>query len=349
LEQEHVRGIFRRGPRLELVRGLAIALALPALSVAAHATGAGTTTTLTATAMQAAEINPSATCTLTNLAVVVTGTEGVPAGTVAIEDGTGPGAIQLASAALDSTGTANFVLDLANGSYSLSAVYAGGGTAFNTSTSAPVSVSTSSQCDSAFVVTASNLTPSSTSPTTLTLTPGQSGTATIIVTPSQEFVSSLKEPVFVTISCSGLSDLATCASTPENVEILPGQNAGVTSSMVIQTFAANTTSIRPTARPVKGSSPVAWAFLLPGALALGGLGWGARRRSWARRASLLALVGLVTLLGTTGCNPRYYYENHGPIPNPATPAGSYTVKVAAQSSNGVTATTYFTSFELTVK
>jgi hypothetical protein len=63
----------------------------------------------------------------------------------------------------------------------------------------------------------------------------------------------------------------------------------------------------------------------------------------------LALVGFVTLLGTTACNPRYYYENHGPVPNPPTPAGSYTVKVAAQTSNGVTATTYFTSFELTVK
>jgi hypothetical protein len=349
LEQEHVRGIFRRGLRLKLVRGLAIALALPALSVvAAHATGVETTTTLTATATQAAEISPSATCSLTNLTVVVASTEGVPGGTVAIEDGTEPGAVQLASAALDPTGKANFVLDLANGSYSLSAVYAGQD-AFITSTSASASVSISSQCDSSFVVTASDLTPSSTSPTTLTLTPGQSGTATITVIPSQEFVSSLTGPAFITVSCSGLSDLATCASTPENVEILPGQNAGVTSSMVIQTFAASTTSIKPASRPEKDSSPIAWAFLLPGALALGGLGWGARRRSWVRRISLLALVGLVTLMGTTACNPRYYYENHGPVPNPPTPAGSYTVKVAAQSSNGVTATTYVTSFELTVK
>ncbi|MGA3079869.1 MAG: Ig-like domain repeat protein [Terracidiphilus sp.] len=343
-----MRGIFRRSPRLELVRGLAIALALPALSVAAaHATGVDTTTTLTATATQAAEIGPSATCTLTNLAVVVTGTEGVPAGTVAIEDGTEPGAVQLASAPLDPTGKANFVFDLPTGSYSLSAVYAGDGTAFNTSASAAASVSITSQCDSAFVVNVSTST-SATDPT-ITLTPGQAGTATITVTPSQEFVSSLTGPAFVTISCSGLSDLASCTFTPENVEILPGQSAGVVSSMVIQTYAANTTSIKPASRPGRGSSPIAWAFLLPGALVLGGLGWGARRRSWATRLSLMALVGLVTLLGTTACNPRYYYENHGPQPNPPTPAGTYTVKVAAQTSNGVTATTYFTSFELTVK
>jgi hypothetical protein len=63
----------------------------------------------------------------------------------------------------------------------------------------------------------------------------------------------------------------------------------------------------------------------------------------------MALVGVVTMLGATGCNPRYGYEHHGPEPNPATPAGTYTVKVTAQSSNGVTATLRSTSFVLTVK
>jgi hypothetical protein len=45
LEQVHVRGIVRRGLRLELVAGLGIALAMPALAAAA---GVATTTTLTA-------------------------------------------------------------------------------------------------------------------------------------------------------------------------------------------------------------------------------------------------------------------------------------------------------------
>ena len=94
---------------------------------------------------------------------------------------------------------------------------------------------------------------------------------------------------------------------------------------------------------------MALAFLVPGALALGGLAWGARRRPWLNRLSLLALLGLVTMLGTTACNPRYDYLNHGPPPNPATPAGTYTITVTAQTSNGVTAITNNTTFALTVQ
>jgi len=344
-----VRGIFRRGPRLESVAGLVIALAMPALSVvASHAQGVNTTTTLTAQPGAAATCStPNLSVTLTDIAVVVAGNAGVPVGTVSIMDGTGSTAVQLASTALDSSGHANFVFYLADGSHSLSAVYAGNST-FAASDSTPVAVPISSQCDSSFVVTASNLGPSATSAGALTLIPGQAGTGTITVTPLQTYVSTLTAPAFITISCSDLPDQASCNFTPENVEILPGQNAGVTSSMEIQTYAASTTSVSPASRPGNSSSPIAWAFLLPGALGLG-LAWGARRRRWLARLSLVALVALVTLLGTTGCNPRYGYENHGPQPNPATPSGTYNVKIAAQSSNGVTAVTQFTTFSLTVK
>jgi hypothetical protein len=89
--------------------------------------------------------------------------------------------------------------------------------------------------------------------------------------------------------------------------------------------------------------------LLPGVFGLGGLAWGVRRRPWLNRLSLVALVGLVAVLGTTACNPRYSYEHHGPPVNPATPAGTYTVSVIGQSSNGVTATTHSTTIALTVQ
>jgi hypothetical protein len=105
----------------------------------------------------------------------------------------------------------------------------------------------------------------------------------------------------------------------------------------------------PATKSGRGSSPIAWAFLAPGILGLGGLAWGARRRRWLKHVSLVALVALVTLLGTTACNPRYSYEHHGPSPNPGTPTGTYTITVTGQSSNGVTATTRNTSFVLTVK
>ena len=60
------------------------------------------------------------------------------------------------------------------------------------------------------------------------------------------------------------------------------------------------------------------------------------------------LLALVASLGTTACNARYDYYNHGPPPNPATPSGTYTIDVTAQSTNGVTATTNYTTLALTV-
>jgi hypothetical protein len=158
----------------------------------------------------------------------------------------------------------------------------------------------------------------------------------------------LTGPAFVTLSCGVIPDQASCIFTPEQVEIQPGQNAGVTSLMEIQTEAAPPTSASSANRPGNGSSPIAWAFLLPGALGLGGLAWGTRRRKWLARLSLVALVGIVSLLGTTACNPRYAYEHHGPVPNLPTPAGNYTVIVTAQYSNGVIVDTQNTTFELTV-
>ena len=118
--------------------------------------------------------------------------------------------------------------------------------------------------------------------------------------------------------------------------------------MVIQTYAASTVKATPPTPPGSRANPIAWAFLLPGVLGLGGLAFGARRRRWLSRLSLVALVGLVTLLGTTACNPRYDYEHHGPSSNPATPAGTYNVTVTGQSSNGVTAITHSTTFVLVV-
>jgi hypothetical protein len=55
------------------------------------------------------------------------------------------------------------------------------------------------------------------------------------------------------------------------------------------------------------------------------------------------------MLGATACNARYDYYNHGPPIPPPTPAGTYTVTVTAQSSNGVTAITNSTTLALTVQ
>ncbi len=285
--------------------------------------------------------------TLTTVSVAVTGTGGVPAGTVAIEDASGTSPVVLDTATLDSTGQAKLVFYLPNGSHSLSAAYTSDG-AFADSTSAPVSAEVSLQCDSAFALTVSDLTPATTPANTLKA--GQTGTTVVTVIPSQDYVTALgKGPGFITLSCTGLPDQTTCGFTPANLEIPPGQQAGVSSAMSIGTFAASTTSISPATPPGKSPTPIAWALLLPGALGLGGLAWGTRRSPWLRRLSLVVLVGFVTLLATTGCNPRYNYEHHGPLPNPGTPAGTYHVIVTGQSSNGVTATTNSTTLTVTVK
>ncbi|MGA3263721.1 MAG: Ig-like domain repeat protein [Terracidiphilus sp.] len=298
---------------------------MPALSVAAEkAPRLATQTSLSV------ETRDQGGRTQAIVAVTVTGEDGLPAiGAVAIGDRDS----QLAGAALNAQGHAGMVLDLPAGNHSLRAVYLGDATHFG------------SVSQAAGVQAQINSTPNfqiSVSPATLTLTAGQSGTVTASVTPVN--ASALSAPMFVTLSCSGLPDQAYCTFTPENVEILPDAVDAIPSSMVIVTQLASSASA---AHP--RSNSLAWAFLLPGAFGLGGLAWGARRRSWLNRLSLLALVALVAMLGATACNPRYNYEHHGPPINPATPAGTYTVTVTAQSSNGITAITNSTTMALTVE
>lgn len=317
--------MIRRGLRLELIAGLGIALALPVLSLAAeNAPHLATQTTLSV------ETRDQGGRTQAMVAVTVTGEDGLPAtGAVAISDH----GSQLAGAALNAQGHAGMVLNLLSGDHSLRAVYMGDATHLGSASQA------------AGVQAQDSSTPNfqiSISPGTLTLTPGQTGTIMAFVTPVN--ASALTAPMFVTLSCSGLPDQSSCTFTPENVEILPDAVDAIPSTMVIITQQGVTSSaVHPR------SSSVAWALLLPGMLGLGGLAWGARRRRWLNRLSLLALVALATMLGATACAPRYNYYHHGPPLNPATPAGTYTVTVTAQSSNGITAITNSTTLALTVE
>ena len=327
-----------------LIAGLVIALAVPAMAIPVSSS-----TSLTAGALNG--------CMQPLTVNVTAGGTAVSSGTVTINDQFNGNAVLLATMALSSSGTASPSVALAAGSHSLTANVAASGS-YMASTSSPVLVSVPTECEFTVAIPTSSFSPASTT-NTLTLTAGQAGSFTIIVAPSVEFTSTLTAPMFVTLACTGLPDGATCSATPENLEILsttpascpsgsPPSSCPPTSTMVIQTYAASTVKATPPTTPGKRSNPIAWAFLLPGALGLGGLAFGARRRRWLCRLSLLALVGLVTLLGTTACNPRYYYLNHGPPANPATPAGTYNIKVTAQSSNGVTAITHSSTFLLVV-
>jgi hypothetical protein len=321
LEQVHVTGLIRRGLRLELVAAISIALAVPAMALEGQ--NAATHTTL------AVETRDLAGRTTANLAVAVASESGLPArGAVAISDN----GLEVAGATLNQQGHATLKLDLAAGSHTLTAIYVGDA-AHRASVSEPAHAEAQTVTTPDFQI--------SVSPATLSLTPGQSGTVTASITP--ENASALTAPMFVTLSCSGLPDQSSCTFNPENVEILPNATAALTSSMVVLTQKQEGSIARP------GSNGVALAILFPGALALGGFAWSVRRRAWLQRLTLLALVAFVSLLGATACNARYNYYNHGPPINPATPAGTYTVNVTAQSSNGVTATTHSTTLAFTVQ
>ena len=327
-----MRSLISRAPRLELVAGLGIALALPALALpAVNARGQATQTTLTA------ETHDQGGRTQATLTVTVAAQDGQPAtGAVVIRDKAKP----LAGVVLDAAGRATSIIDLTEGDHSLTAVYTGDA-AHMTSVSqvSPVRALVSTTPD--FTV--------SVAPASLSLTAGQSGTTIASITPVN--ASSLTAPMFVTLSCSGLPDQSACTFTPENIEILPNATAAIASSMVIATSAGIAATAQATPQkplPRRSASPVAWAVLLPGALGLAGLAFGARRRRWLSRLSLLGLVALVGVLGTTACSPLYYYHNHGPPHNLPTPSGAYTVNVTAQSSNGITAITHSTTVALTV-
>jgi len=276
--------------------------------------------------------------TRATLSVSVSGEDGLPAsGAVVIEDG----GRQLAGAGLNANGEAQIMVGLLPGQHALRAVYSGDA-AHQGSRSGFATVNAQSTGTPDFQV--------SVAPASLSLTAGQSGTVTASVAPID--ASALTAPMFVTLSCTGNPDQSSCSFTPENIEILPNAAAAVTSSMVIATQAqpnhyGGTSAAHPPARP--GSHRVALAVLFPGALGMIGLAFSARRRRWLNRLALLGLLALITCLGTTACNPLWYYQNHGPPYNLPTPPGTYTLLVSAQSSNGVTASTHTTNLVLTVK
>lgn len=345
-------GMIRRSLRLELVAAMSIAAAVSALASPPLASQAQAgpapdaqgreLARQTSQARLTVETRDQAGRTQATLTVTVTGEDGLPAtGAVTISDRARDQVRELAGAALNKQGQATIVLALPAGDHSFTAAYAGDA-AHRKSISEPVHALAQTTTTPDFSV--------SVNPATLTIaTPGGSGTVTASITPENS--SALTTPMFVTLSCSGLPDQSSCSFNPENVEILPNQTAAITSTMVILTQMQEGSITHPGARPSAhpGANGVALAILLPGALSLGGLAWSVRRRPWLQRLMLLALVALVSMLGASACNARYDYYNHGPPINPATPPGTYTVDVTAQSSNGVTATTHTTTLAFTVQ
>jgi hypothetical protein len=314
-----------------------MALLLSAFAPVALASSVSTETTLKVTTVD------SKAGTKATLQVSVAGVDGTAAsGAVSIKDGDKT----LAGVALDDNGQATTKISLPSGSHALRAVYNGNST-YIASASPQLSALGATSSTPGFTLSLTPVTPSS---FPMTLTAGNAGTVKVTVTPTNN--SALTTPMFVTLSCSNLPDQASCTFSPATVEILSttatsctsgATNCPPTSTMILQTQAGST------AKNAVSGNPIAWALLLPGVLGFGGMAWAVRRRRWMSRLSLLALLVFAVTIGTTGCNPRYSYYNHGPDPNLPPPAGTYTVKVTGQSSDSITSVSDSTTMVLTVQ
>jgi hypothetical protein len=318
------------GMRHMVQTGLVVALMAGMASAAAMAQTASLAGTHTTLNSETREVNGKTVATFT---AAVESEDGSPAtGAITLSEH----GKDIAGAALNSEGLAELKLNgLTAGDHTLSAIYQGD------------KLHAASKSDSLVMHPEAVSTPTfaiSVAPATLTVAaPGDATSLVATVTPQNGFKG------FISLSCSGDTGGAslpvglTCNFTPLNLQIT-GTSA-VIADLTVQTSAPQQVTKNNAEPLLNGKQPLLVAILLPGIL---GLGFVARKRKHFGSAVLLLLVGAVTVLGTTGCNARYRYLNHGPTFG-GTPTGSYTLTVTAQTSNGVTATANSTTFVLTVQ
>ena len=281
------------------------------LSVKSEAHGAGTQTTFSAS---------------------VTDVSGNPASDGVVSFETAKGAI---GAAVVQDGQASLTVNhLPKGTQQVTAVY--GGSEHFTSSTANVQAD-ATQADASLPDFSVTINPAS-----LTLTPGQYGTVVLTITPENGFAN------MVTLSCSGNPAGSTCVFSPTTVTPLNG--AVATSSLQIQTQGASGTAAENRLPRVHDASHIAFAIILPGALALIGIG-ALRKRSGVGTLRVMGLLALLAAsgLGLSACAARYDYLHKPPSPNPGVAAGTYTITIAAYSSNGTGVTSHTLTLPLTIK
>jgi Bacterial Ig-like domain (group 3) len=341
-----MRRLARRGMAVALAAGLTAVWTTA--TVLAQSTGIATHTTL------AAEPHEIDGRTVTTYSATVLDEDGAPAtGIVQLQEK----GRNLASAALNSDGKAEIRIGgLAAGNHDLRAVYTGD-TSHVASQSEAVTVHPDATTAApSFVL---SISPTALPASGQKLVPGDSGNVTATITSVNGFTG------FVSLSCAGapvspgsFTDNAmpvgvTCIFTPANLQVTTAV-ANSTSKTISSFLTVQTTA--PAGQNARKHSPkgigngdekgkLALAVLLPGVI---GLGWLGRKRKFFGRVALVLMVGAITVLGTSACNPRYRYLNHPPTANDGTPAGAYTLTVWAQTSDGVTASEQPVTLALTV-
>jgi hypothetical protein len=250
----------------------------------------------------------------------------------------------LAGAALSADGVAQIKLDgLSAGDHLIRAVYSGdSGHVGSKSESLSVHPMVTATPDFALSINPASLTVAA---------PGNAANLVATITPSNGFTG------FISLSCSGTGATTTlpvgvtCTFAPANLQVSAATVANPTgaanATMDLQTSTGQqTTQLRDGQKPgTANGRGLVLAILLPGMV---GLGFLARKRKVLGPLALLLMVGGVSVLGTTACSARYYYLHHGPTFG-GTAAGSYTINVTAQTSNGVTAVSHTVPLALTVQ
>lgn len=158
-------------------------------------------------------------------------------------------------------------------------------------------------------------------PTTLNLNAGAQGTVSVSITPSGGFNN------YVSLACGGLPLFTTCSFLPSNVSV-----AGTTalSTMTLETVAPSGKIAL-----LRHDSGLVYAFLLPGALGLLGLGF-SRNRGVRTLAMICIAVSLMG--GASACSQRYRYLNYGPGANVGTPNGESIIRIFGTSVTGAQST-----------
>jgi hypothetical protein len=241
---------------------------------------------------------------------------GETTGTVTFLDRNSAGQEQsLGSAVVSADGSASLtVSSLAAGTHEVHAAYSASALGASVTSAAAEVIAQATTPD--FSLTAV--------PTTLNLNAGAQGTVTVSITPSGGFNN------YVSLSCAGLPLYATCSFLPSNVSV-----TGTTglSTMTLETVAPSGTTA--TTAMLRHDRGLVYAFLLPGALGLLGLGF-----SRNRGVRTLAMVCIaVSLMGGAGaCSQRYRYLNYGPGANPGTPNGESIIRIYGTSVSGAQST-----------
>ena len=203
----------------------------------------------------------------------------------------------------------------------ITAVYHGDTAFANSSASAGVEPAATSGLPG-FTVTAN--------PSTVSLTPGQYGTLNLTVTSQNGFSEA------VNLSCSGLPNSSACNFNP--AVLTPPANGSVISALQLTTMATSGISSDSLKRDPLSKSRTAYAVVIPGLLALAGVGALRKKHFGALRVLGLVMLLAAGSLGLSACNARYSYEHYHPSPNFGTAPGTYTIVIAAYSSNGTAIT-----------